>query len=94
LIQCVLHVNCGSVFWCWISQKCAWTARMSNAARTERCVLSDLQLVKFILTIPAINVSSELSHSAPERIQNYLRNTQGQEWLPSLSRLIIKVVTG
>jgi len=52
---------------------------MSNAARTERSVLPDLQLDKLILTIPSINVSTDQSHAAPKRIQNYLCNTQGQE---------------
>ena len=94
LIQWVWRVHYGSVFECWISQKCAWTARMANATRTERCVLSDLQLAKLILTIPATNVSTERSRSAPERIQNYLRKAQGQKWLPSLSRLTIIVIIG
>jgi hypothetical protein len=37
------------------------------------------KLAKLILTIPATNVSKERSFSAHKRIQDYLRNTQGQE---------------
>jgi hypothetical protein len=48
------------------------------------------KLSKLILTIPATSSSTERSFSALKRIKNYLRNTQGQERMSSLSLLNIE----
>jgi hypothetical protein len=47
-------------------------------------------LSKLILTIPATSSSTERSFSAQKRAKNYLRNTQGQGRMSSVSSLNIE----
>ena len=49
-----------------------------------------LKLCKLILTIPATSVSSERTFSSLKRIKTYLRNSQSQDRLSSLSLLNIE----
>jgi hypothetical protein len=53
-------------------------------------VFPETYLSKLILTIPATGSSTERSFSALKRVKNYLRNTQGQERMSSLSLLNIE----